>query len=91
MDAGGRTRFVSGSDTVCTSLLSSLRIVFVATPVVALLKCLRIKNAVSERRVREHTPRTMLDTPLVRGERGVFIPLAGGVRLDMALGRREEG
>jgi hypothetical protein len=33
----------------------------------------------------------MLDTPLVRGERGVFIPVVGGVRLDMALGRREEG
>jgi hypothetical protein len=33
----------------------------------------------------------MLDTPLVRGERGVIIPVAGGVRLDMALGRREEG
>jgi hypothetical protein len=33
----------------------------------------------------------MLDTPLVRGERGVFIPVVGGVRLDMALGRRKEG
>jgi hypothetical protein len=31
----------------------------------------------------------MLDTPLVRGERGVFVPLVGGVRLDMALERKE--
>jgi hypothetical protein len=33
----------------------------------------------------------MLDTPLVRGERGVFVPLVGGVRLDMALERKEGG
>jgi predicted transcriptional regulator len=35
---------VLGSDTVCTSLLSSLRIVFEATPVVALLKCFDVQK-----------------------------------------------
>ena len=43
-DAAEHTRFVLGSETVCTSLLSSLRIVFVATPVVALLKCFEVQK-----------------------------------------------
>ena len=46
-----RTRFVLGSDTVCTSLLSSLRIVFVATPVVALLKCFMANHTTRSVRV----------------------------------------
>jgi hypothetical protein len=52
-------------------------------------------DAIAEMSVRTQgkglTPRTMLDTPLVRGERGVFVPVAGGVRVDMALGRKEMG
>jgi hypothetical protein len=43
-DGAEHTRFVLGSETVCTSLLSSLRIVFVATPVVALLKCFEVQK-----------------------------------------------
>src|ERR1700761_7765090 len=66
-------RFAAGSDTVCTSLFNSLRIVFEATPVVALLKCCLVRRSRvwwSVRRLkRPHATRTMLDTPLVRGER----------------------
>jgi hypothetical protein len=49
-----------------------------------------LRSSQRERRERRR-PRTMLDTPLVRGERGVFVPLVGGVRLDMALERKERG
>jgi hypothetical protein len=45
----GHTRLVVGSDTVFTSLLSSLRMVFVATPVVALLKCCLGKDVERDR------------------------------------------
>jgi len=44
-DAVEHTRFALGSDTVCTSLLSSLRMVLEATPVVALLKCFTVRTA----------------------------------------------
>ena len=92
-DAAGHTRFVLGSDTVCTSLLSSLRMVFVATPVVALLKCFDVQkrkeveitkqSKISETPGKGHVMHTMLDTPLVRGEREGFAEVGGG-RLDMA-------
>jgi hypothetical protein len=66
--------------------------VFVATPVVALLKCFDVQkrkeveitrqSKISEKPGKGHVMHTMLDTPLVRGEREGFAEV-GGVRLDM--------
>lgn len=72
--------------------------VFVATPVVALLKCCNVSKHMTDREYdavqksvkswerRDEKP-TILDTPLVRGERVELAEV--GVRLDMVRNNRD--